>query len=303
MEERPTHFMSNALSYNHMLCFAAMGIENDQPSHGFEPLGPNAAVTIRGRTYHSIRPQSESTTNSMLGYLFFESTPASSSKFVDEQIVEVLLYSLKRENSIAVDIFLPMCDVLRQIDETDSVQQLEIFINGTSTSLDCSILRNDTAGDRVIRCKPKQGDASISFYLHHPMTEPLTYPLLFTRGEFGWSKDGMQVPKRTYIASRYLRCEPLMLIPSLMYPDQHHIITNRFQAFHRLGQIYAVDQVSGMLDNQLNFLKRNQNRLMGGEKQGGDGIEDDDASDDGENDGPKGIPIYTLIHTLNQTYI
>jgi hypothetical protein len=49
LDERPDHIMSNALSYNNVLSFAALGIENDKPTSGFEPLGPNAEVVIRER--------------------------------------------------------------------------------------------------------------------------------------------------------------------------------------------------------------------------------------------------------------
>ena len=122
--------------------------------------------------------------------------------------------------------------------------------------------------------------------------EPLSYPLFFQNGELGWGDvDSKFIPYNNYLASRLLKPELrsysaniFTLGPDfLMAPhksdcydfdpvsrknDQYQrmINTNRFQLCPRLMQTYAVDMVSRQIDRRLNFIIRNQESILMGDK-------------------------------------
>jgi hypothetical protein len=83
--------------------------------------------------------------------------------------------------------------------------------------------------------------------------EPFTYPLLFNRGEPGWSSD-LKIQMPDYIASKLLRIEEDFEMNSHLYPNTYMIRTNRLQAMARLGQVWMVDCVSRMVDRKLNWV-------------------------------------------------
>ena len=56
------------------------------------------------------------------------------------------------------------------------------------------------------------------------------------------------------------------------------ITVNRFQLMSRIGQVYLVDGVSRIEDNQLNYHRRNQSKYIDDAAEAGDGGDDDDAS-------------------------
>jgi len=61
--------------------------------------------------------------------------------------------------------------------------------------------------------------------------------------------------------------------------------TNRFQIFHRLGQVYCVDMVTRAIDKRLNYIIRDQTKFkMGSTWKSKYDIDDFDNDFDGDND-------------------
>jgi hypothetical protein len=118
---------------------------------------------------------------------------------------------------------------------------------------------------------------------HDPKFEPLAYPILFPYGEDGWSKKG-GLKFMDYITSRMLMPEDGVYYAS---GDGEHIFpSNRFQLWHRLGQVYHCDQISRMIDDHLAYQRYHSNKVSRAvevEEQH-DGVVDG-VDDDGHEDG------------------
>ena len=144
--------------------------------------------------------------------------------------------------------------------------------------------------------------------------EPLSYPLFYQNGELGWgSEDVPFIPYNKYLASRLLKPElksygwdPVTFGPDFLSAphktdfyahdnDQFERMmrVNRFQLCTRLMQTFAVDMVSRQIDRKLNFLIRNQQSILMGDKlnkkdneldDDSDSDDDDDDDDDNEED-------------------
>ena len=132
----------------------------------------------------------------------------------------------------------------------------------------------------------------------------------FQNGEKGYgAKDKDNLPFNKYLASRLLRPEVIgyktvngKTIPVFLTAPHHsdfdeidndqvfrELRTNRFQIFHRLGQVYCVDMVARAIDNRLNYIIRNQTKFKMGStwksKYDIDDFDNDNDSDDGDDDG------------------
>ena len=155
----------------------------------------------------------------------------------------------------------------QQQQQQPPVQDLLQTINNSTSYLDIGIIRGDQAvGERGIIFVPKGNNKlSKTIKLDSNRMEPFAYPLLFCWGENGWGKECKpEVQLNQYIMSKLLHSESIA-IPSLLNPA-HHLSMNRFQAMARLGQVWAVDEVSRMIDMHLLFVRNNQALIRGGEQ-------------------------------------
>jgi hypothetical protein len=147
------------------------------------------------------------------------------------------------------------------------VRNLIQTINDSTHYLDIGIIKSDQAvGERGIRFVPKgNNQTSQTIRLRSPKLEPFAYPLLFAYGEDGWGEDCKpDVQLNQYISSKILKGEGI-LIPSLLQPN-HYLLVNRRQAMARLGQVWVVDMISRMIDIHLDFIRKNQRLIRGGEQ-------------------------------------
>jgi hypothetical protein len=177
---------------------------------------------------------------------------------------------------------------LEQNDNPDVLANLQLSLNGKTEYMDIGIIAHDNvAGNRVVRFLPKGGDGKLTnLDWDNPKMEPFCYPLLFSRGELGFSKS-LGITMCDYIASKILHGENQFDWRSLLDPNIL-LRTNRFCVMSQLGQVWAVDNVSRMVDNKLAFVRKNQRLLFGGlDKQKSDenenGIDADPEFGDEEN--------------------
>jgi hypothetical protein len=99
------------------------------------------------------------------------------------------------------------------------------------------IKSNTETRQRVMRFTLK-GTTTTTVQMWDPKMEPLSYPLLFSRGEDGWGKDAAHpkpVDFMKYLSSRLLKAEDGFELPSKLDPAVP-IPCNRFTAMHRLGK-------------------------------------------------------------------
>jgi hypothetical protein len=221
---------------------------------------------MKGRTYHYLAKQHDHRVSNFLGYLFFDRDLTTDNDNMDDAIADCIKTSLFENNGLA-QMFKAASEFVRE----KPTEHFQMYVNGQTSVLDVSMLQSDGAGPRVIHAQMKNSRGTVKFTLNDRMTEPLTYPMLFTQGEVGWDKSS-DVSRKEYICVRILRCE--FYLPSLMNP-QYFIRTNRFQAMCRLGQYYVVDLVSALLENTTRWIENNQRKIMGGGVTGGQADEEE----------------------------
>ena len=279
IEEMPQHFSKCATSYNHLLAFGAIGVDNDSATPGFQHnFRGEHSVTVRGRVYHHTPAQSSSNPNSGLGFMFFDNTDAiaelareqnnqrgrDGAVVVFEQLVTDLMTDSAVHNALAREVMHIGRWVLnRPLQEQRNLLQT---INGSTTYLDIGVLRADNvSGERIVVFHPKgnRSGSSATLGLGNRFMETYTYPMFFTRGEPGWGEDCKpEVHLQQYMMSRILQAGDLML-PSLLDPAVR-LPVNRMQAMPRLAQVWMVDMMSRMYDIGLSWVYRNQSLIRGG---------------------------------------
>lgn len=138
-------------------------------------------------------------------------------------------------------------------------------INGSTKYLDIGIVNGDTRnGERATKFVPKGNHGSRTIRLESGLLEPFAYPLLHPHGESGWStKCKPEVQLSQYICTTILQRENITM-PSIIDPSVR-LQVNRRQAMPRLGQTNVLDNVSRMIDLNLNFVRGNQDRIRGGD--------------------------------------
>jgi hypothetical protein len=151
---------------------------------------------------------------------------------------------------------------LKRNDNPDDLAILQLSLNGKTEYMDIGIIaHNHVAGNRVVRFLPKGGDGKLKkLDWNNPKMEPFCYPLLFNRAELGYSSS-LGISMYDYISSKILHGEDQFDWQSLLDP-RILIRTNRFCVMSQLGQVWAVDNVSRMVDNKLDFVRKNQKLLL-----------------------------------------
>ena len=191
---------------------------------------------------------------------------------IAQEVDSIGLYFRQQERAARQQRLPPRFAGFEVVDEENEerlplpVPNLIQTINDSTTYLDIGIIKGDQInGERGIRFVPKGNNTSLTIKLESERLEPFSYPLLFSHGEDGWGKKCKpEVQINQYIMSKILKCEGIS-IPSLLV-SEHRLLVNRFQAMARLGQVWIVDNVSRMIDMQLDFVRKNQARIRGGEE-------------------------------------
>jgi hypothetical protein len=109
INDNPIHMSKYAQTYNNLLSFGAVGVDNKRGG-GFEKgfKGPHAA-TINGHTYHKTHSQSSSNPSSGLGYIFFDNLQKLSENGekldnVKQDILQSIYEDMKSKNAIAQEV-------------------------------------------------------------------------------------------------------------------------------------------------------------------------------------------------------
>jgi len=134
-------------------------------------------------------------------------------------------------------------------------------INSTTQDFDvAAFTSNDIRGNRVMTITRKNQTFSTNIQCTDSKLEPISYPLLFPRGEDGWGasiRATIQFPK-------YLLCRMIMPELDLSVTNQGGkvIYVNRFQLMARLGQTYLVDNLSRAIDYRLAWHQQHQQDIF-----------------------------------------
>ena len=164
-----------------------------------------------------------------------------------------------------------MWDIHKDFGVNKRIENFKIDCNESMSYVDIGILRVDGAKNRTVHFYPKNRDGE-SVPVFSSLREPLSYPLLFSRGERGWGKDNnklMDLTKKIsateYLAAMTLHNLENIKLNSKMYGSENQLAVSRFQALPRTGQTFLVDGISTMIDTHLKFSKENTEVITGGE--------------------------------------
>jgi hypothetical protein len=158
-------------------------------------------------------------------------------------------------------------------------QRTSHFDIAAVTSLSCT-------GNRILKYQLKDLHHSSSIPINHWLMEPLCYPILFPWGTGGWGSDS-SIPFNDYLCCRLLMPDMIMISQETQQETEEFanenfwadytpkkllnkagnqmIPVNRFQCLAQLGQIYLTDMVSRNIDRRLDWHRRNQHIMMGGQ--------------------------------------
>ena len=273
------HLLKFATYYNNSLCFCSTGVENDSGKGGFEHnFRGNHAVTVRGRTYHNIIEQHSKKPTSAIGYLFFDELIKPNetiSDVINELYLQNFASDLILNNPLAEEIDF----IGRQYNSykdrmtfngnymtSDKIQDFVVGVNNNSNFFDIGLLRMDAIGERVVSFINKSSQGK-TIPLYSCMRHPLSYPMLFPNGEYGWGNDNPNLQHGCIRMPQFVSCRLLHLedikLPSLLNPSIK-FKTNRFETMSRLSQVMVVDDVSTMIDTKLKFTANNQDIITAG---------------------------------------
>jgi hypothetical protein len=161
-------------------------------------------------------------------------------------LITYLHQDLELNNRIALEAIClrGKLDAVELDPAVEDMTDLVLSIRGSTDYMDIGILQDDrSSGSRVVRFKPKDENGNYrSLDKKNPYLLAYCYPVLFSKGEKGYSKEtkdsGISIP--AYISSIYLHCENLKK-RSFLYPENVFLPTNRLQALSRVGQVIIVD--------------------------------------------------------------
>lgn len=281
----PIHMLKYSTYYNNACSMCSTGVANDSGQGGFQHnYHGNHAVTIKGRTYHTIVEQHRSKPSSMIGYMFFDEIMKPNESVAHKISGDYLLRifaDISEYNCIADEIYY----VKQQYNNTrrsilfngncmsqENIQEFVVSVNKSTNFFDIGLLRMDAINERVIRFVDKDSRSS-TIPLYSSLRHPLAYPLFFPWGELGWGKDNgdiqhSKIRMPEYAACRLLRLEKNMEEEDMKLPclldNCIKMKTNRFQCMPRLAQVMAVDDVSTMVDTKLRYTADNQDIITAG---------------------------------------
>ena len=242
---------------------------------------------------------------------------ANQKQFLQEEFILMMRDSLKETNPFCKELNF-IGNVVNSLnpdntnanDKFKMIYDVRASLKNKVQYFDVAHVTNDRfTGNKVLSISFQNGRTGY-IDMDSDLVEPLTYTLIFQNGEKGYgAKDKDNLPFNKYLASRLLRPEVIgyktvngKTIPVFLTAPHHsdfdeidndqvfrELRTNRFQIFHRLGQVYCVDMVARAIDKRLNYIIRNQTKFKMGStwksKYDIDDFDNDNDSDDGDDDG------------------
>lgn len=311
--EETAHMSAWSGSYNKRLSIAATGVDHQTPGerHGYERMCGSSCVKIQGRTYHTLPPRASTHgCPGGLSFLIFDAHEPSAEEMhgypsgkdgVRWAILKALRDELCDFNEYARELSM-IGQTSRQAAAADNIQTYIPILNTKTSIFEVGAIMSDrSTGQLTVEFKLKNKIQHLNGM--NKYTEPLTYPLLFPFGETGWSPEiKNEVSVMKYLAARILmpeqhqdmyqteeEIEAEMSVLGHRRPmtmmnakGTRAIPTNRFQIFGRVKQYYLVESLSRVIDNRLNWIRRNQDRFKTSGRQ--DGAEHNGEDNENENE-------------------
>ena len=276
-DERSRHFRTWIRNYNNGLAMASMTATIDAPRSG----GPYC-FRVHGQVYHStgaLRPLPGKP--SMFAQIYIFDTESAATELTGRPVnhecrrdVFSLLFEIIQRENIFARSYRMMEEVVREEEERSREEhrpRLSVtmvfdsrasddrrrYNAATSNEVAAVYKGNDEEIEGERRLVVVERSGQMSFIRDYdPKCDPLTYPLLFPRGEQGWypgmEKQRVQGRKRSKLTQREYYAYLLFPRDSFFNPILHG---------GKLMQQFVVDSWVKVEQNRLNFLRQNQSNL------------------------------------------
>ena len=263
-------FEQCARKYNKMFCFSSMGATGIGGFDTYKNHRVNGGnVSVNGRTYHRIFHCNDSThranSNPMKWYLIDpeDRERSAESKSLDMNIYKTFDNYITSHNDIAKEIKrIPFDDYEEYscgLKYNSNCNEIGSFILDNARHIE----PRHIIYSRVNDTRPIQISTLTGFY------EPLQYPLLFPKANFGWDVSLRQDHKLSQMHYyRYTCAYRLQVVPNHNPPSLNEMLIDttdtsarltdlncHFTSTNRLFSEYFVDMYSRMVDERVQFWK------------------------------------------------
>jgi hypothetical protein len=200
---------------------------------------------------------------------------------VDRDYLRFIGEELRQTNSLCkqFEVIGNYLDVLPEGNSTTALEfrSLNPTIDLQTLDFDIYCVTSEfQSGNRNITVKRTHNEGLNTIDGADPLTEPLSYPVLFDCGQPQYSP----ILRKELSFSQYIACR--MLMPeqsgygdgissylghsSTVHPNRF-FPSNRFRIFYKLGMTYLVDMISRAQDYTLRWHGLHQDKIMGGDFQ------------------------------------
>ncbi|WKX98137.1 hypothetical protein Q1695_013657 [Nippostrongylus brasiliensis] len=268
------NFIQHARNYNSALAMASMGAQLDIPRRG--PY----CFRIHGQVYHYVGPLTpREGTRPRFGQIYILDTNEANSERMScpanspcDAFLMMSLSTMLHEINVYVQSFKMMGEVVHEEESRASSEQRRMpsirMIFDVRPELDRRRYNIPIANEVAVVYVGEDDDvpATRSLAVHHrnsrmehisdidPRCDPLTYPLLFPRGEPGWD------PTITKRRSSRLRTR----VSQREYYSYLISLRSSFNPLHHAGKLfqqYLVDSYVKIEQNRLNYARTHQREL------------------------------------------
>jgi hypothetical protein len=303
--ETNSAFSKDCSIYNNLLAMAATKVCNYSATSGWTQRGPgSASVTLNGRVHHYLPTVNSSDPSCGLSYFIFDDDTAQAgsvmSHNVDQSILCTLREGLKLHNPYCIN--LRQLGLEARERQINSNQQRNIVptMKNQPRHLDiCSVINSRQNNHLVLEVQETDGSRLCDIAMDSKHVEPLCFPLLFPCGHAGWTREMKKdLTAEQYLIARLLKPEKLgsnfltafaqyasarvdcrtgepfdanenvAIINEFQIVDllvQAKLRVNRFQLLSRIGQYYAMDFYSRVLDARIDCVQHLSKRIMMGQ--------------------------------------
>lgn len=271
-DEECKEFKRNIRGYNNALSFTSLGVNLDTSVHNSN--GGAFCFRIHGSLYHrigSVLPGANQTPKFAQIYIYDGTEEQQLDARLNHMnhlyrptlsMLQSLMHSLpnpfvtlfktmKHYIDTNPDMVSNMKFVIKADRTPDPRRYNDQYVNEVAVLIvDCGESDGRSHSNRDIVLRPLNGGELLSITEIHLNYDPLSYPLMFPKGDNGWSISTTSLTNKKVTTMRYYSHR-------LMYRNDDHSLHLYGNLFHQ----YIVDQYAKIEHERLKYLKLNQDKL------------------------------------------
>jgi hypothetical protein len=298
-------FSNHSSSYNNLVAFIATKVDNNLSTSGWTYRGPGpASVFLNGRLIKMILPATSTDQTGGLAFFVYDQLSALATSpqatNVNSELLSSIISGLLEVNNYAQELRMLGAEARQHVENVNNTLISTMPRQGEHFTV-CSVMNNRQSGSMTMQIQTRDSNQISNVSMDSPLVEPLSYPLLYPRGEPGWTnKDKRKLKLDQYVTARILRPEqnhhgnymtaiapnlpkvPIdsrtghcfsddadeLQIEQFSLPDvlvHSTLIVNRFQRMARLAEYWICDMYSRQIDQRMDIIRNLESRIMMGQ--------------------------------------